>query len=77
MEQTIDISERINRLVKELEQKGVRFFLAPGGATEFVFSFEKGDPSDPKVYIGREVSLEKLVEHLETIKQELGEESYA
>lgn len=76
MDRTVGVADKINRLVKELEWKGVRFFLTAGRTTELVFSLEKGYPSNPTVYIGREVTLEKLAEHLETIKQRLGDECY-
>jgi len=73
----MDVAERINRLVKELEQKGVKFLLTNSDSIELVFHYKKGEPRDPEVWIGREATLEKVARALEEFKQELGDECYA
>jgi len=73
----MDVVERINSLVEELQRKGVKFLLTNGDSVKLVFNLKTGRPRDPKVWIGREATLEKLARALEEIKQELGDECYA
>jgi len=73
----MDVAERINSLVEELQRKGVKFLLTNGNSVELVFDCETGEPRDPEVRIGREATLEKVARALEKVKQELGDECYA